>query len=301
MKRKRIVRKGQRVSAPGVADKALLVALTVRFWAARKKDKAVSREVAEEKGAVEDAGVYVKRLLGGRPEAWRRVQKAANEVRNFHYENTLPWEEGLRILPAKNFLDYQNRLRDLRAEYDRAVEEFVAQYGRLKENARRELGDLYDEKDYPSAEAVRRKFAVEVSYYPMPQEQMVRLQGVAAEDLQDVRRRVEAQVEEGVRAAVRDLYRRLHEVVAHAHERLSDPDKVFRDSLIGNIRRACDAVSRLNLTDDPELNSLRDAVMEELGRHDPDTLRRNPDRRALAAKKADALAAKLAAYVQTDE
>ena len=73
---------------------------------------------------------------------------------------------------------------------------------------------------------------------------------------------------------------RLAECVSHIHAKLCSIRKAsFSDSLIGNARELCDILTRLNLADDANLESLRRQT-EMLAMTEPSTLRDNPDVRS---------------------
>jgi uncharacterized membrane protein len=67
------------------------------------------------------------------------------------------------------------------------------------------------------------------------------------------------------------------------------PDAIFRDSLIGNARDICDALTRLNITGDAQLEAMRARVLQELTTVEPDVLRDTPRARQQVADKADAI------------
>ncbi len=69
-------------------------------------------------------------------------------------------------------------------------------------------------------------------------------------------------------------------------ERLAQPDAIFRDTLIGNADEVCDVLQRLNVTNDPDLESMRVRVKKELTRYTPDTLRDVPSHRQQTADRA---------------
>jgi hypothetical protein len=81
---------------------------------------------------------------------------------------------------------------------------------------------------------------------------------------------------------------RLRKVVSSIIEKCSSPDAIFRDSLIGNARELCNVLTRLNVTDDPILETLRQQT-ETLSMVEPETLRRNDDVRAETAKQAQSI------------
>ena len=83
-----------------ITEKAMLASLHIRQWAARKHDKAVSREVNTHYGSQADAGRFNKVLAT--KEALKEIQTVVSAARGFHLEQTLPWgERGERLLPVR--------------------------------------------------------------------------------------------------------------------------------------------------------------------------------------------------------
>jgi hypothetical protein len=72
--------------------------------------------------------------------------------------------------------------------------------------------------------------------------------------------------------ATKDLWERLHTVVSRMSERLSDKDKKFHDTLVGNISDLCCLLSKLNLTGDADLEAMRHKIEAKLTFQDADTL-----------------------------
>ena len=80
-------------------------------------------------------------------------------------------------------------------------------------------------------------------------------------------------------------------------EKLDDPKAVFRDTLVENTREICSVLTRLNFTDDPNLEAMRQEVEQSLTKHHPDALRNDPDLRRDKAAEAKAIMAKMGAFM----
>ena len=72
-------------------------------------------------------------------------------------------------------------------------------------------------------------------------------------------------------------------------ERLSQPDAIFRDTMVGNLREIVALIPALNLTGDSQLEAVRQRVVDELAHYTPEQLRENKDDRKIAAAKAQAI------------
>lgn len=275
-----------------IHDRAVLVALRISTWTARKLDKRVTDEVNRRHGASRDAGRYNKNLLGDAPE-YRDLMRIAQQAREEHYKNTLEWpDEGWRLLPTSNFMPYTARLRALRNEFQAALAVFIGAYPALVERAKARLNGMFRAEDYPSVDSLRDRFRFEVEFGPVPAGSDIRV-ALPHEQLERLVQSVEARVAASVREAVASAWERLRECVEHIHERLADPKNIFRDTLIGNARELCDVLSRLNVTDDPDLERMRAEVESRLTQYDPQVLRSNPEIRSEVAQAADEIMARM--------
>ena len=86
--------------------------------------------------------------------------------------------------------------------------------------------------------------------------------------------------------------KRLFDCVSRINERLSVPADskggIFRDSLIGNARELCDVLTRLNISGDATLETLRKQT-DALATVQPDTLRSDAVTRIQTANDAQSI------------
>lgn len=271
-----------------INTRAMLAKLSISVWTARKYDKAATEEVTRSHGASMDAGRFNKHLLGGKAAAasHNAVVSASSSARVVHYAQTLPWsDDGWRILPTDNWMHYTGEIRKVTNTFSNAVYDFTAQYPDLRTQAKALLNGLYRDEDYPDPATIGKRFAIGVEYAPIPARGDVRINLPQAQ-IDDIEKRIEERVNNAVADAMRDAWGRLHGVVERVRERLSDPDAIFRDSLISNVRECVDVLARLNLTNDPKLEEMRLRVQSELGTLDPESLREHHYVRDHAAQSA---------------
>lgn len=286
-----------------IHERAMLVKLSVSAWTARKFDRKVTEEVNRQHGANDDVGRYNKHLLGGKDHAKSHaaVVSAAKAMRTTVYEQTLPWaDEGWRLLPTANYEKFTDALRAARTRYDDAVEAFVREYPELRENARKLLNGMFRDEDYPDADSIAGRFSCTVDFSPVPAQGDFRLD-LPADQIERLEGSAADRVKRAVGEAMQGAWERLHKVVAHARERLGDPDAIFRDTLIGNISELTDILSRLNVTGDDQLETMRKRVERDLSKLQPDVLRKNKTARAQAANKAQKILESMSAFYGGDD
>ena len=275
-------------------DRALLVQLSVSQWTARKYDKKVTQEVASANGVASGVGRYNKSLLPMN-DMLDNVHKKTTHIRTKFYENTLPWGiEGTMMLPTANYLRFMTDFRKEKSEWELLVNRFIWDYPKLKADAQRILGSLYNEADYPTVDELKLKFKMDMAIFPVPATDF-RVQ-IASDELTRIQQDVEARVKSAQSTAMNEAWNRLYERVKNMAEKLADPSAIFRDSLVENTRELCALLPRLNFADDPHLEQMRQDVEASLLKH-PEALRNDLDLRRDTADEAKAIMDKMKSFM----
>lgn len=275
-----------------LANKAMLVNLKISQWTGKKNDRRATDTVESSYATKGNVGQYSKKLLPGAVEL-ENIQRLAGILRVFFYRETLPWfSDGSRILSSKNYMDFTASFRAKKSEYDNAVKVFLNEYPVLKEDARAKLGSLFVESEYPSPEYLAKTFACEIAFMPIPEIGDFRVEILDSEKESFLNRMRETELN-----AVQDCWTRLHDVCAKAATKLQDSKSVFRDSLIENIQDMCQLLPKLNVTDDPNLETMRVQVEKLLTEVTPDVCRNSVVERNTAAAKLDDITAKMSAFM----
>ena len=135
-------------NAPSIATSAMLVELNISLWTGRKFDKNVSQEIDTQKHATTRAGNYHKKLFADEPK-FEAITKFAGSARTAHYYQTMPWSDsGLRLLTTPLFFDYNKKMTEADAEFNRLVGEFINDYDNMIARAHTKLGNLFNPEDY---------------------------------------------------------------------------------------------------------------------------------------------------------
>lgn len=273
-----------------INEKALLVKLSVSQWYNRAIDRKVTDEIAQKYEVTEQEDKYVKTLL---PRvAVRDIQRAISDLRTFHYANTLPWQDdSVRILSSGNFFQYQQGIAARRAKLEEVVEEFVGNYPKWLDHARRTKKGLFDEAQYPTASGIREHYRVNVTFMPFPNVADFRID-INSNELERIKEQAQAALMDALSSANQHLIDRLYERVYLLYSALNDPEKIFRDNTVTSIVETADLVERLNVTNDDRVNSAVAASRAALQDVHPDMLRSSPDfRNKVALRCAELLTA----------
>lgn len=281
-------------------NRAMIAVLSMGQWSARKMDKRETAAVAAKHGTAIEVGSYWKSVLPF-TKSLDDIHKKSGAIRTFHYANTAEWGiEGQRIFKSSHFLTYGAGMRTHLAERARLVRAFLPQYPHLQQLARNTLNGMYNDDDYPSPDEVERKFHAKVSYMPVATAGDWRVE-LADSEMDELRMQLTADIQESCGVAMKDVWQRLYKVVKHAADTLADPKaKGWKDTLILNPLELCKLLPNLNLTDDPNLEAMRNEVEGVFAAHSIEAIRQpGVTRNETVAKLADVMSKMGAFYAPT--
>jgi len=278
-----------------LSDKALLVHLGVSQWTARKLDKKATAIVSKEK-----VGNFNKTLLPTCNSIGAVHQETAF-IRKDFYRNVLPWGiEGTFILPSANYLSMTTEYRAKRSSWMGLVDAFCDDYPQAKVDAERILNsgehDLYNPRDYPILSDLRKKFKMDLTFLPVPTTGDFRVE-LADGEMDTITAELEERVAESSKVAMQDVWQRLYDKVEWLAERLGDPNNVFHTATYEDAQDLCKLLSRLNFTDDADLEAMRSAAERKLFRLHPEAIKNDPDVRRDTAKEAEAIMKQMAGFM----
>jgi hypothetical protein len=144
-------------------------------------------------------------------------------------------------------------VREFEQSFSKQVDDFLDFYPSYIEHVRPELNGLFREEDYPSANALRKKFGLKLEVLPIPSGDDFRVT-MSAEEQARVAREIDANVRQSLEKETEDLWSRLKSVVSHMADRLKDPESRFHASLVTNVFDLVDLLPQLNVGQDQELN-----------------------------------------------
>ena len=264
-------------AVPSLSTSAMLVLLNIGVWEGRKLDKSASDDLADDKGVSKKkmVGVY-KSLVDS--EHLDAIKKVRGQARNHvHYHLTLPWTKGgFQLLTTEAYFKYVKEITALREEFFRLVDEFILNYNFEVAKVQVELGSLFRQEDYPSAEEVRARFYFDVEYCPLPDSGDFRL---------DIDKQARAELADNYndfyakkfQAAMSDVWQRLAEPLENMIERLDygeDEDKRrFKNTLVDNVLEVVEVMRMANVANDPAMTQIEQDLTNALRGVTPEALR----------------------------
>ncbi len=277
-----------------IRNYATLCKLKVRKWGGRVKDKKAARQSARDVGAVDGAYSTYKRLFAGVEDRLRAVNSVLDAARTRHYEMTLPWSvtssddkgrrDGPRLMANTLFMEYVTEMGQAKQQKDQVLAELERAYPSMLVEAKKNLGNGFDIKQYPTSAEIKDYFDLEFEFMPVPQG--ADYKGLPQQQIGALANKLNKSMQQCMENAMRDIWSRTYSKVQKMAERLGDPKNIFHDTLVSNIRELASLLEHLNAVKDPKIENLRKQIEANLCRFEPDELRKDLTKRALTAKLA---------------
>ena len=291
--------KNTKMASP-LSRKAVLVAVNISAWSARKLDRKITDETNRRHGAGKDAGRYNKLLIDASHLA--ELNSLVSKARSLHYTMTRPWaDDGPRILPNALYAKFSDEFRVLKRDFNQAADRFAAAFPSYVKQRKAVLNSLFDPADYPSASEIRSKFNLDLTVLPFPDADDFR-SDLDDETVADIKADMAKTSDAVVKQAMQHTGQQITEVVGHMADKLreynagqkgSNRRQFFLDSLIDNVRELADLLPAFNLTEDPKLAAITKRIAKELCTEDAADLRKNSEARATVVKSADQIMAEV--------
>lgn len=249
-----------------VYRKGCIVYLSFSIWGGRVKLP---------KGAIhadaDPAFINATKYLVDR-DCLRPIEKIRNEARSFIYNKTLPFPiPGLLFISRDMIPDVDRELERLKTKFMLEVSNFTANYNIFIDKAREKLNGLFNPLDYP--QDIWKCFAFKWDFINLSAPDKAQI--LSTEIYEREQAKFEQTMLEFRQTAVNTLRTKFAEMVDHIVERLSGERKIFKDTLIGNVKEFLDDFNKLNITDDTELSAQVERCKKILDGVNVDAIRDN--------------------------
>lgn len=278
--------------------------LSITNWEAKKKARSIEAEAEAKAGAKHGAISARKSLLPG-AEALDDIIKHAAAMRTWWNTVSAPWfDNGMRAYNIAGHLDIMATYGDMARHRDGLVQAFLAEYPELREKARFDLNDLFDDEDYPMVGRIATRFTCTFEVMPLPDTADFRVvQGLDASEIAVLQSAAVEAERARVAVASAAAVLRLHDAVSTMAIRLKaytqkedtdDKTKKFYDSWVLNVREMAELMPQLNIAGDPALAALAEEA-KLIANEEPAVYKNGRATRENATQQAESLAAKLVA------
>ena len=286
------------VDPKDLLSKAMLIKFSSSCWGVSVHDRSIEGEVAEKHDTNVTMLRFRKTLL--KSEARTAYKTVCREAYAYHRTMTLMWDEGVGLLPATLFWDYNEKMEAFKRQADEHADAFVkeyrAQWNNGMESYKKELGDLFNREDYPPPDSVRHKFGIKIRVRGLENPNDFRVQ-LGSGQTAAVKAQMMEDLKSDIAEMMREPYERLNAVITKVHAKLSEGDSIFRDTLIENVKELVGVLPALNVTGDKTLAALVDKIKKEICVDDIEALRKDNKFRASVAKSASEILKGMRGYI----
>ena len=268
--------------APSLNSSAVLVELTIRTWAGRKKDKRATNDVNYRNNAQRGTANVTKKLLG-ECEELKAITNYAEVIRDYHRNATLPFSKGAELLSNAYFLDYNRNMEQMIEYFNGLVDTFIEAYNWEKMTAQTKLGKMYDPNEYPQAESLRSKFSVTFGYMPVPERGnfIVDIEAAAKEVLEEVHQKYyDSQMKAMMTGVCERIAKPLQTLVERIDFNEDESKKRIYSSTVEAVQELLDSLKVFNITNDPKIEAIRLDLARALDGVTTDGLRNSHQLRA---------------------
>ena len=164
---------------------ALVGKMSITNWEAKKKARSIEAKAEQDSGAKHGTISARKSLLPG-AVALDEIIKHSAAMRTWWNNVSAPWfDNGMRIYGIAGHFDIQTAFGDMARHRDGLIATFMSEYAALREAARFDLNDLFDEKDYPTPNEVKSRFTCSFEVMPLPDSADFRvIEGISEEEIE---------------------------------------------------------------------------------------------------------------------
>ena len=183
-------------------------------------------------------------------------------------------------------------MAQLEDEFWGLAQQILDSYPQAVAQAQLQLGDMFNENEYPSVEQLRRKFKFSLVFEAVPDvgDFRVDIGNQAASEMREQYKQVLA---DRIGAVKQDLAERLLEPLQRMSKGLDyhegEKPTGFRDTLVSNVLSIVELMRTCNLNGDAHITGIQQQLKQTLTGVTPDGLRNDPNLRANTKRNVDSI------------
>jgi hypothetical protein len=271
-----------------MSDCMQLVSLSVGIPSLEKNDKKLATELAVVKHAKEGRLRVPKKLVDS--AHLQECKRIEGEMRAYLRSKTADYDRGRDLLPNEYIIDVMNTMRSYFTQLEHHRDMFLQDYPAQVARAQLELGDAFDETDYPSLSTLRSKFRWSFFMEPMPEPTDFR-GNIEADIRKELAEMYEASVNSRMQEAMKNIWDRLLVPLKNMSSRLTDKENGkptgFQGTLVQNVLDIVEIMRTCNFMQDPEMERVRTQLRDALTGVTYDGLKSSASLRADTKAKID--------------
>jgi len=235
-------------------QKSCLLQFSVKSW---QCSKVIDQNVMRLKMGNQSEWLRGRKYLIN-PDLLGQIHTAIHQARNVIQRHSLPFPiSSIYLIPKESLKFLDERLEQYKERFWHKVNEFVPQYMPAREEAKVELGELYNDDDYP--ENITKRFNFEWRYLILgiPGKSSV----LTPEIYEREKEKFQNLMDETRELALSALREEFGDVVGHLVGRLNEnggKPKIFKGNMFNKLHEFLDEFGTRNLFQDDVLKDLAD-------------------------------------------
>ena len=284
-----------------LADKVILVKLTMRRASLTKRDAYLSDKIQRQEG--DTSLTVLTKLFKSKDNPISQIMQKYGEVYAYHKTHTLPYiDAGPRILPNDLYFEYTQETKHRIAMMDNLKRNYMPHYDQLvlEDVSYRNSGHAAGRanvSDYPTAEQFGDAMSIDIRFSPMPDSRHF-LFDLSDDDLESFQR----SEQDAAAAMSADTIARMLKPLSALTQRLQEyqgqKGERFHNGLVENVIEGCDIALKLAINPTQELvdeiNGLKAMATGCL--NTVEVIKGSANARHDAKAKLEAVAARMAAF-----
>jgi hypothetical protein len=254
-------------------DKAICLSLEIRCLGNTRKVASNSVDTPADKDFLH----ITKNLIA--KEYMKELTSLHGEIRSFVSKKCLPassfFRRGTYLIPIVEVVKVNAKIKEFKFKQDELVEKLISVYEVAQQDAETRLGPLYNPTEYPSKTDVKAAYGIKFKYVAFSTP--TKLKEISSAIFQQETEKAKEDIALATDEIKTVLRMGLSELTNHLMDKLSPnlggPKKIFRDSLITNVREFFDDFNSRNIVNDTELAALVEKAKSCLEGVDAKTLR----------------------------
>lgn len=265
-----------------IFDRAVCVAVTFNRLGTKRKVSSSAVETDADRAMIHVA----KDILDS--DELKEVQGLDGKIRGYIASRALPslFRSGVWLLPIPLVEEVDKKLEEFRLQREDLTKKFLAVYPDKIEEAKRRLNGLFSPTDYPPIERVAAAFGMSTQYlsFGVPGT----LESINKAIFEREKEKAQTKLTEATEEITQVLRLALKDLTDHMVERLAPSQdgkpKVFKNTLVANMKDFLETFKARNITDDEETEQLVEKAKQLLDGVDPQMLRDNTSIRQYVQK-----------------
>lgn len=256
----------------------------VRFrqdkFGVRRALTATQQKAAADTFRAETAAIHAtKQLLDTKAPEFKAVTQVISRARSYWMAVTVPYpEDGIRLI-RRDRIDgpdgFNKTMEGFVAELEEAKKGLRTAYTRLRNEAQKRLGELFNADDYPPT--IDDEFEIAWDFVSLAAPEFLKKLNPALYDAEQ--KKLAARFDEAIRMAEEAFTGELANLVGHLVERLQPSDdgkpKVFRDAAVENLTEFFSRFKQMTSGSNKELDKLVEDAQKVVSGLTPADLRKD--------------------------